>query len=62
MLTWTISFLTLALLAGALGFSGYSSAAPGVPATTATGMARALFLVFMFAFVVSLILGIVRGW
>lgn len=62
MLVWTLSFLTLALLAGGLGFSGYSSTNPRVAATTATGMARMLFFVFLFATVVSLILGFVQGW
>lgn len=62
MLIWTVSFLTLALLAGALGFSGYTSTNPKVAATTATGMARMLFLVFLLASLVCLILGFVRGW
>ncbi|MBZ5712744.1 MULTISPECIES: DUF1328 family protein [Nannocystis] len=62
MLIWTVSFLTLALLAGALGFSGYTSTTPKVAATTASGMARMLFLVFLFAAVVTLVLGFFRGW
>jgi uncharacterized membrane protein YtjA (UPF0391 family) len=62
MLIWTVSFLTLALLAGALGFSGYTSTAPKVTATTAAGMARMLFLVFLFAALFTLVLGFVRGW
>lgn len=62
MLIWTVSFLTLALLAGALGFSGYTSTHPRVAATTASGMARMLFVVFLFACLVSLVLGFVRGW
>lgn len=62
MLIWTVSFLTLALLAGARGFSGYSSPRPKVAATTATGMARMLFIVFLLASLVCLILGFVRGW
>lgn len=62
MLTWTLSFLILALLAGALGFSGHSSQPPRIWASTAAGMARALFFVFMFAFVVTLVLGFFQGW
>ena len=62
MLIWTLSFLTLALFAGAIGFSGYTSTAPRVTATTASGMARALFLVFLFASLVTLVLGFTRGW
>lgn len=62
MLVWTLSFLILALLAGGLGFSGYTTAPPRVWASTASGMARALFVVFSFAFVVTMILGFARGW
>lgn len=62
MLIWMLSFLILALLAGALGFSGYTSAPPRIWASTAAGMARALFVVFLFAFVVTMVLGFVQGW
>jgi len=54
MLTWTLIFLVISLIAGALGFSGVSGAAAGV--------ARILFMVFLIALVVSLILGIVHGF
>ncbi len=54
MLMWTLIFLVIALVAGALGFSGVSFAAVGV--------ARVLFLIFLVGFLVALILGFVRGW
>jgi uncharacterized membrane protein YtjA (UPF0391 family) len=54
MLMWTLIFLVIALVAGALGFSGVSFAAAGI--------ARVLFLIFVIGFVVALILGFVRGW
>jgi uncharacterized membrane protein YtjA (UPF0391 family) len=54
MLTWTLIFLVISLVAGALGFSGVSGAAAGV--------ARVLFMIFLIALVVSLILGIVHGF
>lgn len=54
MLTWTLIFLVISLIAGALGFSGVSGAAAGV--------ARILFMIFLIALVVSLILGIVHGF
>ena len=47
MLNWTISFLILALLAGALGF--------GVVAGTAMEIARILFFIFLVLFLVSLV-------
>ena len=47
MLNWTISFLILALLAGALGF--------GVVAGTAMGIARILFFIFLVLFLASLV-------
>ena len=62
MLIWTLSFLTLGLLAGAIGFAGQASTKPSVSATTATGMARALFFVFLFGFVVTMVLGLVQGF
>jgi uncharacterized membrane protein YtjA (UPF0391 family) len=54
MLTWTLIFLVISLIAGALGFSGISGAAATV--------ARVLFLVFLIALVVAIILGIVHGF
>ncbi|WP_424810420.1 DUF1328 domain-containing protein [Roseococcus sp. YIM B11640] len=49
MLTWTIIFLVVALIAGVLGFGGVAS--------TATGIARVLFFVFLVLFAVSLLTG-----
>jgi uncharacterized membrane protein YtjA (UPF0391 family) len=49
MLTWTIVFLIVALIAGALGFGGVAS--------TATGIAKVLFFIFLVLFVVSLVGG-----
>lgn len=54
MLTWTLIFLVIALIAGALGFSGVSGAAQGI--------ARVLFLIFLIGLVVSLVLGLVNGF
>lgn len=49
MLAWSITFLVVALIAGVLGFSGIAS--------TATGIARILFFVFLVLFAVSLLTG-----
>ncbi|MGH0030278.1 MAG: DUF1328 domain-containing protein [Myxococcota bacterium] len=49
MLSWAITFLIIALIAAALGFGGIAGAA--------TGIAKVLFLVFLVAFFVSLVLG-----
>jgi uncharacterized membrane protein YtjA (UPF0391 family) len=49
MLSWTIVFLVVALVAALLGFGGIAGAAAGI--------AKILFFVFLIAFVVSLILG-----
>lgn len=54
MLTWTLIFLVVSLVAGALGFGGVSSASAGI--------ARILFLIFVIGLVVSLILGAVNGF
>lgn len=45
MLSWTLIFLLVALAAGALGFGGVAS--------TAAGIARVLFFVFLLLFVVG---------
>jgi len=52
MLSWAITFLVIALIAGVLGF--------GVIAGTAAEIAKVLFLLFVVLFVVSLIFGRVR--
>lgn len=47
MLAWAIAFLVVALAAGAFGFRGISS--------TATGMAKVLFFIFLVLFVLALL-------
>lgn len=49
MLSWTITFLVIALIAAVLGF--------GVIAGTAAAIAKILFFVFVILFLVSLITG-----
>ena len=53
MLSWTIAFLVIALLAGVLGFTGI--------ARTATGIAKVLFFIFLIGFVIFLVLGFMAG-
>lgn len=49
MLNWALTFLIVALIAGALGFGGIAG--------TATEIAKILFGVFLVLFVISLIFG-----
>ena len=49
MLSWSLSFLIVAILAGLFGFWGVAG--------TATDIAKVLFFFFLIAFVVSLVLG-----
>jgi uncharacterized membrane protein YtjA (UPF0391 family) len=49
MLYWSMVFLVISLIAAVFGFGGIAS--------TAAGIAQILFFVFLFAFVVSLIVG-----
>ena len=49
MLSWALTFLIIALIAGVLGFT--------VVAGTAAWIAKALFVVFLVLFVVSLLRG-----
>ena len=49
MLSWSITFLIIALVAAVLGF--------GVIAGTAASIAKVLFVVFLILFLVSLISG-----
>jgi uncharacterized membrane protein YtjA (UPF0391 family) len=49
MLRWTLVFLLIALVAGALGFYGLEG--------TAMWIAKVLFLLFLILFVFSLIMG-----
>lgn len=53
MLSWTISFLVLALIAGFLGFGGV--------ATVSIEIAQILFFVFIVLFLVSAVVGALRG-
>lgn len=53
MLSWTLVFLVVALIAGLLGFTSIAGAAVGV--------AKILFFVFLVLFVVSAIMHMVRG-
>lgn len=52
MLYWTLVFLVVALIAGALGFGAVSGLAASI--------AKILFFVFLILFIVSLITGAVR--
>lgn len=49
MLSWALTFLVVAIIAGVLGF--------GVIAGTAAYMAKILFIVFLILFVISLVAG-----
>ena len=49
MLSWSISFLVIALISALLGFSGLAG--------MAAGFAKILFAVFLVLFVVSLLFG-----
>ncbi|MFN3550003.1 MAG: DUF1328 domain-containing protein [Mesorhizobium sp.] len=53
MLYWTLIFLVLALVAGALGFGGIASAAAGI--------AQVLFFVFLALLAWSLVAGMRRS-
>ncbi len=53
MLYWTLVFLVVALIAGALGFGGV--------AATSAGIARVLFGIFLILFVVSAVVQIFGG-
>jgi uncharacterized membrane protein YtjA (UPF0391 family) len=49
MLSWALTFLVIALIAGVLGF--------GVVAGTAATIAKILFFVFIVLFIVGLLMG-----
>ncbi len=49
MLSWSISFLLIAIVAAFFGFGGIAG--------TATEIAKALFVVFLVLFFISLLLG-----
>jgi uncharacterized membrane protein YtjA (UPF0391 family) len=53
MLYWTVIFLIVALVAGALGFGGLAS--------TSAGIARVLFGIFLILFLVTAIMQLMGG-
>ncbi|WP_296709534.1 DUF1328 domain-containing protein [Rhodoblastus sp.] len=53
MLYWTVIFLIIALVAGALGFGGLAS--------TSAGIARVLFGIFLVLFIVTAIMQLMGG-
>lgn len=53
MLRWSLGFLVLALIAGALGFGGI--------AATSAGIARALFALFLVLFVITMLAVVFAG-
>jgi uncharacterized membrane protein YtjA (UPF0391 family) len=53
MLSWAIAFFIIAIIAAIFGFGGIASGAAGI--------AKVLFFLFLIAFVVSLVLGLMRG-
>lgn len=52
MLSWTITFLVIALIAAVFGFGGIAVAAAGI--------AKILFFIFLILFLASLLGGFVR--
>jgi uncharacterized membrane protein YtjA (UPF0391 family) len=53
MLSWAIAFFIIAIIAAIFGFGGIASGAAGI--------AKILFFLFLLAFVVSLVMGLMRG-
>lgn len=53
MLSWALTFLVVALIAGLLGFTSVAGAAMGI--------AKIVFFIFLVLFVVSLVMHLVRG-
>ena len=53
MLSWALTFLVIAIIAAIFGFGGIAS--------TASGIAQILFVIFLGLFLVSLIVGLIRG-
>ena len=52
MLSWALTFLVIALIAGVLGFGGVAG--------TASWIAQARFVLFLVLFIVSLVMGRTR--
>lgn len=53
MLSWSLTFLIVALVAGILGFSGIAGAAAGI--------AKLLFFVFLALLIISAVVSALRG-
>lgn len=53
MLSWSLTFLIVALIAGVLGFTGIAGAAAGI--------AKILFFVFLVLLIISALAGALRG-
>ena len=53
MLSWILTFLVLAIVAGALGFTGIAGASIAI--------AQTLFYIFIILFVISLLAHLIRG-
>ena len=53
MLGWALTFLVVALIAGALGFGGIAGASAGI--------AQILFVIFLILFLVAIVARAVRG-
>ena len=53
MLSWALTFLVIALIAGVLGFGGIMTASAGI--------AKVLFFIFIVLFVISIVANAFRG-
>jgi uncharacterized membrane protein YtjA (UPF0391 family) len=53
MIRWALAFLVLAVIAALFGFSGL--------AATSAGIAKTLFIVFLVAFVATLVISLITG-
>lgn len=53
MLSWAIGFFIVAIMAAVFGFGGIAAGAAGI--------AKVLFFLFLIAFVVSLVMHLMRG-
>jgi len=54
MLRWALIFLVIAMVAALFGFGGIVE--------VAAGMARILFFIFIVLLLLSLVMGVFRGW
>jgi uncharacterized membrane protein YtjA (UPF0391 family) len=52
-LGWALTFLVIALIAGAFGFGGIASASAGI--------AQILFVIFLALFVIAMVLRVLKG-